>query len=82
MLNIQVNWQPTTEERYWEMLEILPPAAQTGYGFLVGEPADHRRCEVKGVTLPRYDAFIETEAGFFTADRPLTFFEFKEAARP
>jgi hypothetical protein len=31
-------WIPTTKAMYWEMLEILPPRAQTRRAFLVGEP--------------------------------------------
>ncbi len=31
-------WIPTTEHMFWEMLEVLPPRAQTGRAFLVGEP--------------------------------------------
>lgn len=30
-----------TEDLYWEMLEILPPAAMKGAAFLVGEPRRH-----------------------------------------
>ena len=31
-------WIPTTHKMYWEMLEVLPPRAQTSRGaFLVGE---------------------------------------------
>jgi hypothetical protein len=54
-------WKESTEKRYWEMLEVLPPAAMTGLGFLVGEPFDHGTCTVKGFTLPRYSAFAEIE---------------------
>jgi hypothetical protein len=31
-------WIPTTEAMYWEMLECVPPRAQSRIGFLVGEP--------------------------------------------
>ena len=32
------DWIQTTEKMYWEMLEVLPPRAQTSRGaFLVGE---------------------------------------------
>ena len=36
-----MTWKRTTEAKYDEMLEILPPALWTGLGFLVGEPLDH-----------------------------------------
>jgi hypothetical protein len=29
-------WKIATEERYTQMLEIVPPAVMTGLGFLVG----------------------------------------------
>jgi len=35
-----------TEERYNEMLGVLPPALWLAKGFLVGEPHDHRRCKI------------------------------------
>lgn len=34
-------WIATTESMYWEMLGVVPPAAQSGIGFLVGEPLRH-----------------------------------------
>lgn len=30
-------WIPTTENMWWQMLEVLPPRAQTRGAFLVGE---------------------------------------------
>lgn len=66
-------WLSTTEARYWEMLEVLPPAVMTGYGFMVGEPFDHTR---EG--YPRYSAFVEYPKGtFFEAAEPMTVKEFK-----
>ncbi len=34
-------WDAMTQERYWEMLECVPPAAMRGGAFLVGEAMDH-----------------------------------------
>lgn len=34
-------WISTTEEMYWEMLEAVPPRAQTRSAFLVGEADRH-----------------------------------------
>jgi hypothetical protein len=34
-------WIPTTENMYWEMLEVLPPRKMLGDNFLVGEPLRH-----------------------------------------
>ena len=38
-----IAWKTCTEERYYEMLGVLPPAAQDRHGaFLVGEPYSTR----------------------------------------
>lgn len=34
-------WIPTTENMYWEMLEVVPPVAMRPCAFLVGEPLRH-----------------------------------------
>jgi hypothetical protein len=34
-------WKEITEDRYDEMLEVLPPVAMSGVGFMMGEPMDH-----------------------------------------
>lgn len=34
-------WIHTTEDMYWQMLECVPPRAQTATRFLVGEPKTH-----------------------------------------
>ena len=46
-------WIETTEERYDEMLGVLPPAYWSSIGFLVGEPMDHN---ANG--QPRFSAFV------------------------
>lgn len=51
-------WKEVPEARYDEMLGILPPAVTTYYGFLVGEPFDHRVCAVSGSVRPSYSAFV------------------------
>lgn len=48
-------WIPTTENMYWEMLEVLPPRAMRGDSFLVGEPL---RDNEQGETL--YSCFTRT----------------------
>ena len=71
----------TTEARYWEMLEVLPPEIMTGYGFLVGEPMDHN-----SQGQPRFSAFVEWRAAgqmtprqtiYFESVAPMTVAEFK-----
>lgn len=71
-----VTWVLITEERYVEMLEVLPPALMTGYGFLVGEPTTHRQCTVKSRISPTYAACVVVEGRFYEASESLTVDEF------
>ncbi len=73
----EIGWELVTEERFLDMLNVLPPAATSAdmRAFLVGEPADHEA----GTGLPRYDAFVQrvgSEAGFYASNRPMTQVEF------
>jgi hypothetical protein len=63
-------WVQTTEAMYWQMLEAVPPAAQSRCAFLVGE-AHHHNDEGRAV----YACFQETPRGFFA--RYLTVQQFK-----
>ena len=76
---IEVNWKPIDEADYDDALGMLPPALQTGIGFLMGEPATHRTCSVHGGVKPTFAAFIHKGERFFKADRPLTIAEFIQA---
>lgn len=89
-----VTWIEVTEERYDEMLGVLPPALMIGDGFLVGEPSDHRMCEVTGNNYtPTWAAFVHIgpavagtwrgpQTKFYESDRALTKAEFRKANRP
>lgn len=70
----EIEWTETTEERYWEMLEVLPPAFMKGGGFLVGEPYDHHATTGR----PRFAAFREIQGKYFEANRPLTVQEMRQ----
>lgn len=59
-------WKEIDEARYYEMLGVLPPAAQSGLGFLLGEPYDHNE---RG--LPRFAAFVEINGKFYEGS-PMT----------
>jgi hypothetical protein len=71
-------WKRTSREKYWYALEVLPPAYQDANGFLLGEPQDHRECEITHVTLPHYDAYVEKRGRFYVSIRPLTLAECKK----
>ena len=68
----ELSWEPITEERYYEMLECLPPACYRDHGFLVGEPWDHHAL----TGAPRYQACIHTSDGYFASSRPMEKREF------
>ncbi len=66
-------WTVTTKEKYWEMLEVLPPALWIGGAFLVGEPTDHSYTTGR----PRFAAYWQRGSSddfavYLVASRPLT----------
>ncbi len=70
-------FKSVTEERFMEMLEVLPPAVWIPKGFLVGEPYDHRPCKVSGTFAPTFSAFFEIGNEHFAADEAMTVKEFR-----
>ncbi len=69
----EITWIETTEARYWEMLEVLPPARMFAGAFLVGEAMDHHA----GTGQPRYEAYLIKGGKYFFASRPLRASEFE-----
>lgn len=69
-------WTLTTEEKYDEMLGVLPPALalMLDRGFLVGEPMDHDPITGR----PRYSAFRRIADQYFESNAPMTTREFRE----
>lgn len=67
-------WEDTTEDYYYEMLEVLPPIAWNHAGFLVGEPWDHHALTGR----PRYQAVTKLGDSYKRSSRPLTVKEWKE----
>ena len=74
-----IKWIETTEEKYNEMMNVLPPAVMMVGGFLVGEPWDH-----DGENhAARYEAFVKTQDGkFMVSDGPVTARQFGEYYAP
>jgi hypothetical protein len=65
-------WKPCTKARYWEMLEILPPAVMGGGAFMVGEPINH---DAQG--QPTFRGFKKVEGGkFFETVNPMNIQDF------
>lgn len=63
-----ITWDPTTAEKYQDMLEVLPPAMWGGDAFLVGEPDDHDASTGE----PRFQAYRKRGDLFWVASRPMT----------
>lgn len=59
MRKIPDSWIPTTQSMYWDMLEVLPPAAMSNSGFLVGEPNHHNSNDE-----PVYACFMQNGNSF------------------
>jgi len=72
-------WKNTTEERYDEMLCVLPPEYWKGGAFLVGEATNHRRCNVSGEYADTFQGFREFSTVIFEeTSEPVTREEFLE----
>jgi hypothetical protein len=68
-----ITWEPITEEKYYEMFEVLPPIIR-GNGFLVSEPWDHDA----QTGAPRYGAYRHRGETYEAASRPMTVKEFTQ----
>ena len=73
-----IMWDTTTEETYYHMLDVLPPAAHLPSAFLVGEPYDHDA----GNGLPRYRAYRFRGDRYEVSNRPMTRPEFLREVKP
>lgn len=71
-------WEEVSEERYDEMLGVLPPAIMTGFGFLVGEPSTHRTCDVTGDVRAAWQPFARVGSKYYGATQCMTIPEFKQ----
>jgi hypothetical protein len=61
-----VTWIETTEERFHEMLGVVPPVAMDGRWFLVGEATDHDKHG-----YARYDCYRQQGDAYQKASRPV-----------
>jgi hypothetical protein len=65
-------FKPSTQRRFDEQLEVLPPIAWGSKGFLVGEPWMHRECHVTGRYLPAYQAMVTVGERYLESCEGLT----------
>jgi hypothetical protein len=72
-------WIEVTEQRYDEMLGILPPAVYESHGFLVGEPWSHN-----ADGQPTFAAFLRYRycgygnVRYYESCTPMTIQEFRK----
>ncbi len=71
--NPPLEWEITTRENYWNMLEVLPPKYHRNGAFLVGEAMDHFGAN----GAARYDAFKQVGSIYYQSNRPVTVAEIK-----
>ena len=57
-----MTWKQVSRERYWDMLEILPPAVMGGGAFMVGEPISH-----DAAGQPTFRGFLKAGDKYFEA---------------
>lgn len=72
-----IKWKIVSEERYMEMLEILPPIGWSTKGFLVGEPWRH---DDKGRGM--YAPFLSLNGRYAEGDGPITIQDFRAFTYP
>lgn len=62
-------FKPCDEERYMEMLGVLPPLDWVSKGFLVSEPLSHRECTITKVVRNTYQAMVRRTNTFDGKDQ-------------
>lgn len=68
-------WLETTERRYNDFLNMVPPALWTSKGFLFGEACMARICMVTMKKSTTYVPFVSAFGHFYEGD-PMTVAEF------
>ena len=58
-INASLTVEEVTEERYYEMLGVLPPERMSGGAFLVGEPVDAANGQF------RYDYYFALDGRYY-----------------
>lgn len=69
-----MTWKATTKARYWDMLEVLPPAVMGGGAFMVGEPMNHD----PATGQPTFTGFKQVGDKYFEATEPMTIAAFRK----
>ena len=59
-INASLSIEEVTEDRYYEMLCVLPPERMRNGAFLVGEPFNHNGCGE-----PRFDYFFAKDGRYY-----------------
>jgi len=65
-------WKPVTQDRYDEMLNVLPPLRWNSLGFLVGEAYSERTCTETARPRQTFTALAKVGGQHFEALEALT----------
>lgn len=68
-------WKRIEPSRYYEMLRSGEPSIFISYGFMLGEPHDHRRCPITKRWRAAYAPFLAVHMKFYEGP-PMTIGEF------
>lgn len=75
-LNIMIVWKEITEERYYYLLNVLPPCEErvntNGRGFLVSEPDNEKTCAICGKYLLTFVGAKEVRGKFYETANDVT----------
>lgn len=71
-------WVETTKEHFYEALGAVPPIYRSHGAFLLGEPIDHRMCEVQNKVKATYQGYLEHGENYWKTSQPVTLDEFTE----
>jgi hypothetical protein len=71
-------FKQVSDDRYDEMLGVLPPAVWLAKGFLVGEAWTHKRCSITGQAgTPAFAPFLDYRGKYYEGPEPMTIAEFR-----
>lgn len=74
---MNLTWKEIDEERYHDMLGVVPPVVWNDVGFLLGEAENHRQCTECGKFMPVFKPFIERNGKFYEGTVAITVLEFQ-----
>lgn len=71
-------WKEVTEDRYNDMLNVIPPLAWVSKGFLVGEAWTHKICSINHRMSSAFQAMVRSNGQYYECLEPMTVAEWRE----